>query len=467
MNTKIVLLTSLVSFVVTGCGGSSGDSEPLSANVEDLKNGAIGSIGSGFDGSFSALTRTLNANAELGETVNDVATGGSDQMSEDLPVDAEIQNEIQNWMSVSLATDNSENTTTTREGNTITVDPDEEEMCREEGVFDSLDVDDAASCTAFFKDVTVRLIATAEEAGVLTYLYQQKPVLSLGYAPNAESIELDLGGVKAVLEGLAVINPDEQQAEIPNVMTGSFKISSVLDNSTVGQEAGSISYGVVKPIQVENANDQGESSLSIQPSTIFTLSADSAAGNGGMMFNLGAVELKGPIDSDFGQLNLAGMTANADLNPNNGELVVSNFGLSKGPFSVSLNNEEVIKATLGAFGFNVSEGTDMAPGELILDSDLNLSLMAKQFMESDMGQAMMGNETVAAALEVTAPGGTSVSRAGNGLTQIGGTGPVTVTVTETPAEGTPSTDTVQVNSGECFDNLLDDESAAPSADQCL
>jgi len=93
-----------------------------------------------------------------------VATGGSEQMGEDLPTNAGIQEEVQNWLNVSLAADENTDTTTTRNGNVVTVDPDEAELCREEGIFDQLNAQEYSDCTAFFKDVTVRLVATAEEA---------------------------------------------------------------------------------------------------------------------------------------------------------------------------------------------------------------------------------------------------------------------------------------------------------------
>jgi len=237
MNTKVLLLTGLVSVALTACGGgSSGSSQPVNAETGDLKNNAVGSIGSGFDGSLSAVGQTLNRNAAVGNTINDVATGGSEQMGQALPTDAGIQNGVQNWLSVSLATDENTNSKTTRDGNLVNVDPDEEALCREQGLFEEMDAQSVANCTAFFKDVTVSLNATAEEAGVLTYLYQQKPVISLGYAPNSESVELDLGGLKAVLEGIAVIAPDEVMPALPTVMSGSYKFSTTETNTVEGQE---------------------------------------------------------------------------------------------------------------------------------------------------------------------------------------------------------------------------------------
>jgi len=195
---------------------------------------------------------------------------------------------------------------------------------------------------------------------------------------------------------------------------------------------------------------------------LFSVSADAATGQGSLSFDLGAIAAAAPSGSDLGQLNLAGFTGQADVNPADGVLVVRNFGLSKGPFSLSINNEEVMRATLDAFGFRVTEGTDMEPGELTIDGNLNLSVVLNQFAENKYVDGL-----VAVALDMMAPNGTSISRAGNGTTQIGGAGPFTITLGQTPDMGNPTVETVVVDSGECYADLFDDDSVAPSAEQCL
>jgi len=487
MNVKKILVTSLVSLVVTACGGGSDNSnppvagsdpvnvveptvagdglvntaEPVAAGTGELKNNAISSIGGRFDGSLTAVGTALNDNSDFGSTVNDVATGGSDQMVENLPTDLGIQQDVENWMSVSLGTDENSDSTTSRDGNIITVDPDEAELCREEGIFDQSSADDFANCTAFFKDVTVRLVATTEEEGLVTYLYQQQPVISLGYAPNSESVELDFGGIKAMLDGIAVIEPNEFQGELPSVMSGSIKVSATETNQIQGQEAGSVSFDIAKPIQLVSSNDEGETSLSMGSGTLMSISADAGTGQGNLSFDLGAISAAAPTDSGLGQMNLAGFTGEADVNPNDGVLVVRNFGLSKGPFSFSVNNEEVIRATLGAFGFQVTEGSDLEPGELIIDGNMDLSIIAKQFADNEMGDNL-----VAMTLDMMAPNGTIFSVAGNGATQVGGAGPFTISLGQTPAQGTPTLETVIVNSGQCFTELFDDSVPPPSVAQC-
>jgi len=463
MNTKVLLISSLVSLAISACGGGSGDEEPLETEIIVLKNNAVRSIGGSFDGSLRAVGGTLNQNADVGNTINDVATGGSDQMGEDLPTDAGIQDQVENWLNVSLATDeNSDNTT--RNGNVITVDPDEGELCREEGIFDQLSAQEYSDCTAFFKDVTVRLVATAEEAGEVTYLYQQLPVVSLGYAPNSESVELDLGGMKAAIDGISnLINSDEGQITSPNEMKGSFRFTATETSSVEGQEAGSISYAVAKPIKIASTDDEGvESSLSMQTGTLFSISGDAETGVGSMSFDIGAISAAAPSDSGFAQMNLSGFTGQADVNPVDGVLVVRDFGLSKGPFSLSVNNEEVMRTTLGAFGFTVTEGSDLEPGELIIDGNMNLAVVFNEFAENEYVDGV-----VAMALNMMAPNGTSFSRAGNGTTQISGAGPFTVSFAQTPDIGNPTVETVEINSGECFDELFEDDSAEPSVELCL
>jgi len=420
-------------------------------------------LGSRFDGGLSAVGQTLNKNTEFSSVVTDVAIGGSDQLAEDLPTDAGIHQAVANWMSVSLAADENVNSTTTRDGNIITVDPDEAELCRDEFLFDQSSADEFANCTEFFKDVTVRLIATTEDAGIVTYLYQQQPVVSLSYAPDSESVELDFGGLKTVFEGIAAINPSDMQNELPTVMTGSFKVTTTTTNLTAGQEAGSISWEVAKPIQFESLNDEGETiSLSMGSGTLLAISADAGTGQGSVSFDIGAIAAAAPTDSGLGQMNLAGFTGQAEVNPTDGVLVVRNFGLSKGPFSLSLNNEEVITAALGAFGFRVTEGTDLEPGELIIDGNMDLSIMAKQFAGNEIGENL-----AAVTLQMMAPNGTTFSVAGNGATQVGGAGPFSISLGLTPVQGMPTVETVIVNSGQCFTELFDNSVPPPSAELCI
>ena len=468
MNAKVVLITSLVSLVITACGGGSSSDEQINIEAADLKSNAIGSIGGSFDGSLNAVGRTINQNSSLGSTINDVATGGSEQLGEDVPTDAGIQNEVQNWLNVSLATDESSGTTTTRNGNVITVDPDEAELCREEFLVDQSNAQELSNCTAFFSDVTVRLVATAEEAGVLTYLYQQQPVVSLGYAPNSESVELDFGGLKAAIDGYSALEANsglalyDEPTTTPDEMTGSIKFSTTETNTVEGQEAGSISFAVAKPIRIAAVDDAGgQTSLSMQTGTLFSISADAATGQGSMSIDFGALSAVAPTDSGLGQMNMAGFTAQADVNPTDGVLEVRNFGLSKGPFSLSLNNEEIMRATLGAFGFTVTEDTELEPGALTINGNMDLSVVLNQF-----GENVYEDGVIAMALDMMAPSGTSFSRAFNGTTQIGGAGPFTVTLGQTPDIGAPTVQTVEVNSGECFTDLFED-GVEPSAEQCL
>jgi len=200
----------------------------------------------------------------------------------------------------------------------------------------------------------------------------------------------------------------------------------------------------------------------MQPGTLFEISADAATGKGSLSFDVGAIAAAAPTDSGVGSMNLAGFTGQAEVNPDDGVLVVRNFGLTKGPFSVSVNNEQVMSAALGAFGFRVTEGTDMEPGELIIDGNMDLSVMVKALANDELG-----NGLAAMALKMMAPNGTGISRAGNGKTKVSGAGPFTVSLSQTPVMGIPNLESVTINSGDCFTELFDELSPAPSAEQCL
>ena len=119
------------------------------------------------------------------------------------------------------------------------------------------------------------------------------------------------------------------------------------------------------------------------PGTLFAISADVGTGIGSLSFDVGAISAAAiDEDSQLGKLNLAGFTGKADVNPDNGTMVVSNLGLSRGPLSVSIDNQEVLKMTLQSFGFQVSEQSDA----LTINGDLNLSLFADATGLNDMAE---------------------------------------------------------------------------------
>ncbi len=473
------MLTVLISAVLSACGGSSGDSTPqpvVEADTAQLKNNAVAAIGGDFDGNISAVGRMFNQNRSVVVgTTGDVVVGGTDEFQQDIETETDVQESIQELVVASLAASEGSAGVTTRTGNTINIDPDETEVCEEnllsseDQLFGASDPTEFDNCRELVKDLTVQLVASGEESGSVSYLFKNEPVLTLGYAPGSESVELDFGGLRTFTVAYEDIyyGPNSESAEFPAVVTGSIRAATVTTNDTPGQEAGSVSLDIVKPINIVNSNSAGQEELSMAPGTLFAISADVGTGIGSLSFDVGAISAAAiDEDSQLGKLNLAGFTGKADVNPDNGTMVVSNLGLSRGPLSVSIDNQEVLRMTLQSFGFQVSEQSDA----LTINGDLNLSLFADNSGLNDMAEEDFADgepNIVSSMISMMAPSGTAFSRAGSGAVQIGGTGPFTVSYGATDDQGAQEESVVVVNAGECVESYLPDEDDIPSAEKCL
>lgn len=476
MMNKNLMLIGVISLAVSACGGSSSSDTPtplVAADTAELKNTAAASIGGNFDGNLTAAGTVINRNnnAVFG-TVGDVVAGGSDEFAEDIETEPVLQNNIESLVLASLSASEGSEGVTTRTGNTLLIDPDDTELCEDEtldllgsldnfSVFGSDRESELDRCTELVKDITVQLVASGESSGEVSYLFQNQTMLKLGYGPDSESVEMDLGGFQTFgtayndIYGSEFDEPDS----FPSAMTGSFRMSAVTTNSTVGQEAGSVSMDIVNPINIVNPTELGDQSISMATGTLFAIEADANTGRGSLSFDVGAISGVLPSDSGLGRLNLAGFTGKADVNPDNGSLVVSNLGLSRGPLSVSIDNQEVLEMTLQSFGFNVSEQSE----QLVIDGNMNLSLM----LSSIEGFSLMEQGLANLALNIMAPDGTALARAGNGALQIGGTGPFSLSLGTTNTEGQFEQTAVTINAGECIDEITGDEIDAPSAQKCL
>ena len=469
MKTRHLLLTGLVSALLTACGGSSNpppSSQELVADTIDLKTSASGAIGQSFDGNISIISQMLNANSDVILSPVEVVSGGPNAVQPIEQPDIQVQNTVQNVVETSLGAGENTASATTRTGNSINVDPDEDELCRDETVFGDFSLADLADCKNLLANLTVELVATTEENGILTYIYKSQPMLRLGYGTTGESVTLELAGLKTFLNDASLIRTGDPIEDLPTTMVGAFKMTALATNTTPGQEAGTISMEIVSPIRYTATDEQGLTDVSFDVGTLFSVTADSATGVGSMFFDVGALVAAAPTDSGYGYLNLAGVTGTADINPNNGTFVVSNFGLSKGPLSMSLNNTEVINATLGAFGFHVTPGNDLEAGQTIIDGNMDLSVMLNNIAGAEFG---LSDDIASLALRVMAPSSTSFGVAPNGATRIGGAGPFTMSIDIFNQANEVSSTLIQANSGDCFSSLVDENSdlIPPSPDQCF
>lgn len=433
---NLILLSSVAGLLV-GCGGGSSSPEPVEASTQEIKETAIANIGRRFDSNAAAAESVFNDNQEVIEgTTLDVVSGGTDTFPEPVDVELNLASQLKDIVESTLALSDEGDAVTTRTGNLITIDPDETDLCTDEGEI-ALD-DSSADCIALLKHLTVSLLATSEESGLLSYLFKEQPLLILGYAPDTESMEINFGTIAAVAEELRQIDGSAESLDMPDVLTGSLKSTTSVTNSQPGSEAGSISLEIVQAINVMTASTGSE--FTMQPGTLFSITADAATGIGGMELDIGAIQAIFDEDSGYTQFNLSGFTAKVQVNPDEGELVVSNFGIGRGPLSIKVDDDEALKVTMETLGFTVNEQS----GELRMDGNLNLTAVIGEMFEEP--------EFLSQNFSVSLPQGSTLERLGSGLLKVGGVGPFSISLSTEDFLGGITTESVVANSGECLIN---------------
>jgi len=327
--------------------------------------------------------------------------------------------------------------TTSRSGNTITVDPDETEICLEQ-----VEATEQAMCEQLLADLIVRIKAESDKSGIINYLYQDQPLAIIHYSPIAGSYELKLAGLHRLMKRMNVLDSTTQQA--PDVMSGSVKFAAQVLNATAGAEAGSMTFSIPEQLVVRDASS--ETDVSIAPSTLFQLAADSATGNASVEVNIGALSVAARADDIEGnplqKLIMAGMTARANITANGNVLNVSNVGLGNGPMVMTVDSLESLRATLGTFGFTVSQQTN----SIVLNQDLNYSVSTKNILGS---HDIYESHDSTAEFSARAVAGTTFTELAAGIMRVDKGGPLSVDYAifdgSTSANGS-----VNVQQGKCF-----------------
>ena len=438
-NIAPALLLVAASLLVASCGGSSGsDPDPIVSDTStgDLLNNASINIGGSLDSSLDGVSR--------------VTSGGdsTDGFTED-PADSGIgglwSSDAQSLVDTSLSLGNENNTV--REGERITIDPDDAAVCAEELIDTSDDQSEFQRCQALVADMLVQIDATSDTAGTLTYLFQNEPLAVVGYTDNSNSFELNLGTLKTLIDADNALNPDFSDDSPLDTIEGAILVSASATSQTVGSEAGSVSLEVSQPVSIASA-DAGDT-LSLDTGKIFELSADAANESATIEIELGTLQASINDGDSVNSVDLDGLTAIVDFVNNSDELVVSNLGIGQGPLRFALDNSEVLNLGLDTFGFTVSADDE----DITLTGALNLSLIVREVFEDNAV-----SDTLFTMLEMTAPAGTQLSEQFNGSTMVASGGPLSYTLTTQDDNGNPMVNQVTVNSGQCVDDSsLSDE----------
>lgn len=464
VKTSLTALLACSTLMLTACGDrdTSGDSVVLQGEPADtvtnesLQRNAADASGKSLGTNFLSIVQTMNGSTAIGSAFTIPGLGLTESTSPDgvfndptepgplinADFETRVRDESGSIFETSLGL--SGNATTTRSGNVLTVNPDEAEMCLQQG-----ELVGASYCEQLMVDLTVQIDAATDQAGTISYLFQGQPVAVVDYAPNAGSYELKLAGLHSVL--VRVNELDATADAAPEIMTGSVKFEAIVTNATVGAEAGTIKISI--PETVEILDDATAADVFIAPSTLLAVSSDSATGAASVEVGIGALSMTTKSDELSGnplqRLALTGLTARADLTQNGDVLTMSNVSLGNGPLTISVDSLEVMQATLDNFGFTINNSAN----SIVLDDSMYFSLV----MSNALGflDANQSNDWTSE-LTVSANSGTAFSEIASGVMRLDQGGPLNLSYLL--FDGSMSENgSVSVQPGECFGDALESE----------
>jgi len=414
-------------------------SRGLSVNIGGLQR--LGADSSAVDSVLKspALTR-LFGQSRAGDPLSEPTgptTGPIDTGS--LGTDLEVG--VLNLINATLGIEGG-NAQVTQNGNIITIDPDDDQICREELVGMDTTQAELNNCLALVTDLSVTINAQSDDTGLITYQFQNQDVLLIGYSPMQANYEVRLAGLQTFL--LRAEELDGGSGGVPSTLQGAIRLSATVTNETENAEAGSFSIAVTEALRIADSSDGTD--ISLAPSTLLNVESDAGAGTASVSVDVGALSASFADDDGFGSssistLAMAGLTARADVSSNGDVLSVSNLGIGNGPLTFSIDSVEALRVTLGTFGFIV-DGTGST---VALTGDLDFDLG----LNNQMGMLDGADSNFAVAFGFDAPSGTVFSERQNGALQILAGGPFSASTTINDGIENASS-SISVNQGECF-----------------
>jgi len=409
------VVIGLAASAMVACGGGSGG-EPggeqtpaaqVTADDAVIITNATKNISSVVGGSLTSAqstTTSSDAVAPLIDSEDNVEADGTVGISTDVITDSyEFEDSIADLVRPTLEGGSA---TQTREGNIITIDPDERHICSQwlEGDSDS----EINECASILDDLMVRINAQTDDSGSVTYLLGSQTLANLQYSPNMGSFEIALPGVLTLAQRSESVSGES--GELPDVMTGAIKISGSVTNTVVGSEAGSFAIDITEPMRV--ANTATNESLQFGKSTLISMVTDAATGNGTIAMDIKGMQLQMIDDETTGVLskvNLPDFTLNAELSDQGDTVRITNTGFGT-PLTYTLDGSLV--ATLA-----MSKLDAVFKDALIeFGSSLNLSLDIPDLKAFDEDPSLPDNAS--ANLNVSAPGGTVLKEQANYSTLV-------------------------------------------------
>ena len=437
LTTAICLLLAL---------GACSSDQPASTTVSEDTNllitnaakHASANIGLNLN-SMAAVTNNSTVVATLNKQRKVQSQGSTDKR-------AKYDDDVRDFL---LPTLQGGNATSTRNGNIVSIDPDERHVCQQWLDNNANAVDE---CSTVLSDLTVQLTATSDDTGTLRYFYAQQNLINIQYAPNRGSYELFLPGFKSIAQRVSDVSGDSTM--LPETMVGAVKLSTTIDNDTINEEAGKLSVAITSPLQI--ASSTGNYNFSLGTSTLFDASTNAATGNakvsvGVNTFKLAAQHVFGTDENSITTFDMPDFTMNADLNRFGTEVLLTNFGMSRGPFRMAINDIEVLNIALAKFSARFND----LNREIEFLSNFDLSVA---FNYSKAAFGWIGDDSTIN-MSASIPADTLLTEQDNGSTQVTRGGAVNYQYSSVVASGNGENfeQNVLFTSGQCFTESQDSD----------
>ncbi|MFK8077447.1 MAG: hypothetical protein AB8B84_12745 [Granulosicoccus sp.] len=454
----------VVTASLVACGGSSkSNSEPsndpttpgsgnntpenpdtndtVSATTEEIQRTAARSVSSGMSINLDAL-KELSGEAMTGVQPDSIGAN----LVGDLNLDSlsQLDTTNSNFMNNSLGLDDA-NARVTREGNVVTIDPDETRLCAAEFPLLDLAGMTLTNCEQLMSDMRVEIQATNDESGVITYSLQNDQIIIINYAADSMAYELRL----APLQQLAQ-RTDELAGSIADtsrLVDGALRLSAVVTNDEPGAVAGELSLEVTEALSLRHT-DVVEESMTLAPSTVFNITLNEATGDVTTSVDWGALQLIADT-SDFedgtsmSEVSLAGLTAAATFNTNSSLLALTNVGIKDTPLRININQVNVLQLNLSTFDVTI----DPEQNQMTFDGALGALFTMNNLMDSAPD---LPTDTQVS-LTIDAAAGTTLKTLGDDSGQVLNNGPFGIAASVvSSSSGVSLEQSTSFSQGECF-----------------
>lgn len=418
-----------------------GNGATVTATTEEIQRMAARSVSSGMSTNLDAL-KELSDEALAGVQPDSIGAN----LIGDINVDSlsQLDTTNSNFMNNTLGLDDA-NAMVTREGNVVTIDPDESRVCAAE--FPLLDLAGLTltNCEQVMSDMRVEIQATSDESGIITYSLQNDQIITINYAADSMAYELRLAPLQQLSQ-----RSDELSGSVVDTSTivdGALRLSAVVTNDEPGAVAGELSLEVTEALSFR-VTETVEESFTLAPSTVFNIALDEATGNVTTSVDWGALQLIAD-DSDFedgssmSEVSLAGLTAAATLNANSSVLALSNVGIKDTPLRININQVNVLQLSLSTFDVTI----DAEQNQITFDGALGALFTMNNLLNS---APELPTDTQMS-LSINAAAGTTLKSLGDNSGQVLNNGPFGISASvASSSSGVSLEQSTSFNQGECF-----------------